>query len=113
VVVGSPTQGGRPTKAVQRFLDAIPANALANATVAAFDTRIDVNRHGVFLHLLMGAIGYAAGRIEKQLVAKGGRVVAKPAGFFVDGKEGPVTAGELERATRWASALQSGAAARA
>jgi hypothetical protein len=49
--------------------------------------------------------GYAAEKIGKQLVNKGGSQIVKPEGFFVDGSEGPITAGELERAIAWAGKL--------
>jgi hypothetical protein len=57
----------------------------------------------------MGLIGYAAGRIASGLTSKGGRLIAKPEGFIVDGKEGPLKEGELERAAAWARSLQKGA----
>ncbi len=40
LIVGSPTQGGKPTPAIQEFLNKIPANALRNINVASFDTRV-------------------------------------------------------------------------
>jgi len=39
LIVGSPVQGGRATKAVQTFLKNIPANGLGSISVATFDTR--------------------------------------------------------------------------
>ena len=49
--------------------------------------------------------GYAAEKIGKALVSKGGTQVVKPEGFFVDASEGPITTGELERAIEWAKKL--------
>lgn len=100
LIVGSPTQGGRPTPAILEFLNAIPANALKNTGVAAFDTRLA----GLFVKIF----GYAAGRIAASLVAKGGHLVAQPEGFIVKGKEGPLENGELERAAVWAKGLLQG-----
>jgi flavodoxin len=105
LVVGSPTQGGQPTAAVRAFLKAIPARGLEGVGVAAFDTRIAAQDSGLFLKLLMGVIGYAAGKIEKSLVTKGGRRVAVAEGFIVTGKEGPLGQGELERAAAWVRTL--------
>jgi flavodoxin len=111
LVVGSPTQGGQPTAAVRAFLKAIPARGLEGVGVAAFDTRIAAQDSGLFLKLLMGVIGYAAGKIDKALETKGGRRIAAVEGFIVTGKEGPLKEGELVRAAAWARTL-TGAGAR-
>jgi flavorubredoxin len=108
LVVGSPTQGGRPTAPIAAFLDAIPEGALRSASVAAFDTRIAAGEQNVALRLLMRVIGYAAPRVASALERKGGRLAAPPEGFIVDGKEGPLRAGERERAERWATGLRPG-----
>jgi flavodoxin len=102
LVAGSPTQGGRPTPALKAFLQAIPAGALKDVKVAAFDTRIPSQGSNVFLKILLSVIGYAAGKIDGLLRAKGGTQVAAPEGFLVNGKEGPLADGELERAGAWA-----------
>ncbi|MGE0229188.1 MAG: flavodoxin family protein [Dehalococcoidia bacterium] len=105
LIVGSPTQGGRPLPAVTKLLASVDRGALTGARVAAFDTRIKASERGFALRLLMRAIGYAAPRLAKALTAKGGRLAAPPAGFFVEGKEGPLKPGERERAAAWARAL--------
>ena len=94
LVVGSPTLGGRPTPAVKAFLERIPAGALAKVRVAAFDTRMTMWVAKLF--------GWAADRIETVLEAKGGLPAAKPTGFIVGDRAGPLKAGEQERATVWA-----------
>ena len=93
-IVGSPTQGGRPTPAIQDFLNRIQEAALEGVNVSAFDTRLSTRLVGVF--------GYAAGRIAGSLKTKGGTLIASPEGFFVKGREGPLKEGELDRAARWA-----------
>ncbi len=97
LIVGSPTQGGKPTPAVQEFLSKIPANALKNIGVAAFDTRLSGRLVGIF--------GYAAGKIADSLKRNGGTLIASPEGFFVKGREGPLKEGELERAADWAKGI--------
>jgi flavodoxin len=92
LVVGAPTQGGRPTAAAQSFLDRLPA--LAGVRVAGFDTRLPAKWVRIF--------GYAAPKIDAALKAKGGTPAGSPGGFFVKGKEGPLREGELERAAAWA-----------
>lgn len=105
LVVGSPTQGGRPTQALQAVLSAMTDHALANIWVAAFDTRFALNEHGFALKLVMKTVGYAANRIAKVLIRKGGSLAVQPEGFIVTGKEGPLKDGELERAKQWANTL--------
>ena len=105
LVVGSPTQGGRPTAAIQAFLSTIPPNALQNTAVAAFDTRFAPQARGLGLRLLMRLIGFAAPRIARELQGKGGQLAVSPEGFIVTGKEGPLKSGEAERATAWAQLL--------
>jgi len=94
LIVGSPTHAGRPTPAVQNFLNKVPKLSLQGINVAAFDTRITTKLVRVF--------GYAAGRIAGNLKRKGGTLIASPVGFFVTGGKGPLKEGELERAAGWA-----------
>ena len=96
-IVGSPTQGGRPTPAIQDFLNKVPEPSLKGINVAAFDTRFSTRFVGIF--------GYAAGRIADSLKKKGGTLILSPEGFFVKGKEGPLKEGELERAATWAKEI--------
>lgn len=93
LIVGAPTQAGRPTQPVQKFLDQVPADALRNLGLASFDTRVKSGVAKLF--------GYAAGRIAKTLEKKGGKLTVQPEGFLVSGTQGPVLPGELERATAW------------
>jgi flavodoxin len=96
LIVGSPTQGGRPTPAIQGFLDRV-SELIRGINVAAFDTRFSTRWVGIF--------GYAAGRIAGKLKGKGGTLIALPEAFFVKGKEGPLKEGELERAVSWAKEI--------
>jgi flavodoxin I len=102
LLVGSPTQGGRPTPAMIEWIRSIPPNRLSGVAVAAFDTRLEAQQQGFALRLLMGIIGFAAPRMLDALEQKGGRRVAEPEGFIVGGKEGPLNAGERQRAKDWA-----------
>jgi flavodoxin len=97
IVVGAPTMGGQYPTAMQSFLNKIPADSLKDKKVAAFDTRLKTK--------LVKMLGYAAGRIEKKLAEKGGRVVAPAEGFLVKGAKGPLLDGEAERAAAWAKDL--------
>ena len=96
LIVGSPTHAGRPTQPIQEFLKA-PAPAFEGTKVAAFDTRFSSKLARIF--------GYAAGRIAGSLKRKGGTLIASSEGFFVEGTEGPLKEGEVERAAGWAKEI--------
>jgi len=95
LVVGSPTQAGRPTKAVQSFLKGVSGPT----KVAVFDTRMSVKFAKIF--------GYAADRMAKTLQRQGSTLVAPAEAFYVLDREGPLKEGEAERAAEWARRLQS------
>jgi len=97
LIVGSPTHAGRPTPAIQDFLNKVTSPSLQGINVAAFDTRISTKLVRVF--------GYAAGRIAGNLKKKGGTLIASSEGFFVTGSKGPLKEGELERSAGWAKGI--------
>lgn len=106
LVVGSPTRGFRPTPATKKLIERIPAGGLDGVRVAAFDTRFSVeDTQSRILRFLVRLFGYAAGPIADRLEKKGGDRVAPPEGFIVEGTEGPLRQGELERATNWARGM--------
>jgi len=97
LIVGSPTYGGRPTPAMQGFLDRISESALKGKSVAAFDTRYSTKLVKIF--------GFAADKISDNLMMKGGTVISSPQGFFVEGKKGPLKEGQIARAAGWAKEI--------
>jgi flavodoxin I len=99
LIVGSPTQGGRPTPAIQDFLTRV-AGRIKGVKVAAFDTRYSTKLVGIF--------GYAAKRMADSLKGRGATLVTSPEAFFVKGKDGPLKDGELERAASWAKGMSEG-----
>lgn len=105
VVMGSPTQGGRPTAGLSEFIGRASPGALTDKRVAAFDTRLDPREQNLALRLLMRVIGYAAPRILRMLESRGAVAVAPPEAFIVEAKEGPLRDGELQRAAEWARRL--------
>ena len=100
LIIGSPTQGGRPTKAIQEFLNKLPESAVKGVSVATFDTR--------FTTKLVAIFGYGAGKIADSLRKKGGNLMVTPEPFFVKGREGPLKEGEVERAAVWAKRILEG-----
>lgn len=111
IVVGAPTQGFRPSKPVQGFLEGIPAGHLEGVCVAAFDTRIAEADVGRGLRLLIKVGGYAAKHIGEALTRKSGRLVVPPEGFLVKDREGPLREGESERAAGWGEEVARSCAA--
>jgi len=101
LVIGSPTQGGRATPAVQKFINDISPKTLVNTKVAVFDTRFREKDLNFALRLLVKTIGYAAPKMANILKSKGAKLIVSPEGFIVKNKEGPLASGELERAEKW------------
>jgi len=97
LIVGSPTQGGRPTRAIQDFLNKVSEPTIRGINVAAFDTRFSTRLVRIF--------GYAAGRIADSLKRNGGTLIVSPEGFFVKATKGPLKEGEVERAASWAKVI--------
>ena len=97
LVIGSPTNGGRPLPSIAKLLNNIPETVIKGKNVAVFDTRFSSKMAKIF--------GYAADRIAKNLKDKGANLVVPAEAFFVTGKEGPLKDGELERAAAWAKTL--------
>src|SRR6266849_10084434 len=97
LILGCPTQGFRPTPAMQSFLGTVSYQSLSGLAVACFDTR--------FRGRLWKSS--AAPRMAKQLRAMGVEPLVPPESFFVKAmkKEGPLLAGEVERAASWARML--------
>lgn len=107
LVVGSPTRAFSPTPDAKEFLKGLAPNSLPGVKVAAFDTRISVeDANSAIYSFFVKFFGYAAAPIAKQLVKKGGDLSVPPEGFLVEGSEGPLKEGELERAKAWVRQMQ-------
>jgi len=105
LVIGSPTHGGRTSPDMKEFLGEIPDGSLRNLKVGAFDTRTGGKNQKLWVRMITGVLGFAAGRIGKVLEQKGGDLVAEPEGFNVIDKEGPLEKGELDRALKWGKGI--------
>jgi flavodoxin len=94
LILGSPTQGFRPTVTMQSFLENVSSQRLRGLAIACFDTRF---RGGLWK-------SSAAPRLTRQLRMMGVEPLVQPESFFVKAmkKEGPLLVGELERAASWA-----------
>ncbi len=94
LIVGSPTQGFRPTPAIQSYLATLTPASARGLAIACFDTRF---RGRLMSHS-------AAPSMARQLSASGIEPFVAPESFFVTAwqKKGPLEAGEVERAGAWA-----------
>ena len=90
---GHPIEPGVGGTSLHDWLAQLP-EAKLGAKGAAFDTRLD--------RLLSGG---AAGGIARRLRGRLYDLVAPPEGFVVDDMEGPVRAGELDRAEAWGAEI--------
>jgi flavodoxin I len=99
LVLGSPTVGGRATKAMQDFVQSIPDPVAQKLRLAAFDTRVPMRFVQIF--------GYAAPRMADAMRSKGCARQSAPEGFIVKGRSGPLAEGELDRAAAWARQVSS------
>jgi flavodoxin len=96
LIVGSPTQGWRPTPAMQSFLACIGSDLPPGVAVACFDIRFAKTRW---------LTGSAARVMAKALRAMGLAPLVPPESFLVAGTDGPLVDGELDRAAGWTHAL--------
>jgi flavodoxin len=92
-ILGCPTQGWRPTPAIQSFLEETSSEELRGLVGACFDTRFRLPRF---------MTGSASKVMAGKLREKGVSLLVEPESFFVKGTEGPLREGELERASTWA-----------
>lgn len=105
LVVGSPTRAFKPTPNMIAWIQGLTSNQLGQAKVATFDTRIDTRKTKNIMLRFVDMMGYAAPWLKKNLAAKGLAIVKPGEGFYVEASEGPLKAGELERAATWATSL--------
>ena len=112
LVVGGPTHAfgmtrmGTRTAAAEQSGGSVSADpvglrewlltlSVTPTAAATFDTRMDKLR----------LPGSAAGGAAKRLRKRGFRMLARPESFRVAGTQGPLRAGELDRAREWGDAL--------
>ena len=96
LILGCPTQGWRPTVAMQALLAKLTPEQLDGRAIACFDTRFQKPRW---------LTGSAARRMTDTFRRMGITLVVPPESFFVDQKDGPLLSGELGRAAVWARTL--------
>jgi flavodoxin len=95
IVVGSPIIGWRPSEKMGFFLADLDKGKLKGLRAATFDTRVRKFYHGD-----------AAKKIAQALKKAGAEIIAVPQAFYVQGKEGPLLDGEIEKAVEWAKSIK-------
>ena len=100
VIVGTPTHKMNLPPALRARPAALPPGALRGVSVAAFDTSY---RMSPFLSRFT-----AARRLARKLGKLGGRRLLPPETFHVEGREGPLCSGEVERARAWTETVLAG-----
>lgn len=98
IVMGCPTHKMNLPDAVKQVFETLPRHTLNHVPIATFDTS----------YKLSWWLNYftAAKRLAGKLRQLGGKQVILPETFLVEGREGPLQAGELQRAKLWAATLQ-------
>lgn len=94
VVMGTPTHKMNLPEAVRPVFDRLPRRSLKKARVAAFDTSYKMST-------ILSKFT-AAKRLDRKLRKLGGKNILPPETFHVEGREGPLFPGEMERAREWA-----------
>lgn len=103
--IGSPTRAFRPTQKAQSLLQSHKGK-LAGVRGSVFDTRIPIDKtYSDFLKFMIRLFGYADAKMAKAYQKTGATLALEPTGFAVLDSEGPLTEGEMERATNWAEAI--------
>ena len=97
VVAGSPTHRMNLPEPYRLILKGLPRRALRGKAVAAFDTSYKMSP--------WLARFTASHRLASGLRRLGGRMITGPMTFHVDGREGPLSDHELERAIGWGEEL--------
>ncbi|HSF83943.1 MAG TPA: flavodoxin family protein [Anaerolineales bacterium] len=97
IVMGSPTHKMNLPEAVRPVFEKLPRRILRGKQVAAFDTSYKMS---------WWLNQFTAGkRLAQKLRRLGGRRIVPAEIFHVTGREGPLYAGELERAREWAGLI--------
>ncbi len=104
LVVGTPSRASRPSDAVRGWLAGLTLGQLDGVHVAAFDTRLDDERHRLAAWWAR-RVGRAADAVLRRLEELGGEAASATDGYRLERGTGPLLEGETDRARAWAAAL--------
>jgi flavodoxin len=96
LALGGPTQKHGLSPAIEDLLDRMVPEKLVGMPAVAYDTRV---------HITGWLSGSAAEKIARRIQRYGVKLVLPPESFFVEGREGPLEKGEVERAGTWARTI--------
>jgi flavodoxin len=98
LVMGTPTHRMNLPEEVRQAFKSWPKRSLNGKSVAAFDTSYKMS--------WWLARFTAARKLDRRLRKLGGKRIAGPETFHVEGREGPLYEGEIERASTWAASIR-------
>ncbi len=105
IIVGSPTRAFGPTENMKKFLKKLPE--INGIKIVAFDTRMDTDKApSEILKFMAKRFGFAAEKIEKKLIKKGGEKVLGSKGFYVNDMEGPLGDSEIGSVKDWIAGIK-------
>jgi len=99
LVMGTPTHNMNLPKDIRPHFEQFPRKCLKGSAFAVFDTSYQMSN-------FLGRFT-ASKRLSRKLKKSGGRRLVPPETFIVLDREGPLAAGELERAAAWAGEIAS------
>lgn len=103
LIIGAPTLAFHASRLTKHFLVGIPKEEFQRMKILVYDTRTTPeSKNSSFFHRIIDRFGYAADGMKTILERRGGKLIAKPEGFYVKEVEGPLLDGEEERAVNWA-----------
>jgi hypothetical protein len=97
IIMGSPTHRMNLPEAVRPVFESLPRRVLPGTPGAVFDTSYRMSR--------WLAPFTAARKLASRLRRLGGKRIVPPETFHVEGREGPLCEGEIERAKAWAISI--------
>ncbi|MBI9048135.1 MAG: hypothetical protein JEZ00_01840 [Anaerolineaceae bacterium] len=103
LLIGSPTRAFGPTSAIKQMLANLDRNSLQNVKISVFDTRMAIDEIDVkILKFLEKRLGYASDTMQKIIKRRLKKQSVPWSSYIVNGSEGPLREGELQRAEAWA-----------
>ncbi len=99
ILIGCPTHRLDLPEQVCKVCESLPKEALRGKWVAAFDTSYKSSP--------LAGNTPAGSKLRQKMRSLGGWTLTSPETFYVIGREGPLCAGELERAAAWAEEIKN------
>ena len=98
MVMGCPTHKMNMPEDLKPLCKQLPRKCMQGKNCAVFDTSYEMS---AFLNRFT-----ASKKLKSKLRKLGGKIVVNPETFIVEGRKGPLRAGELERAAEWGNLIR-------